>query len=187
MCWCKLFLHWSANTPLQFIWLSCIVQVCKVHGGSEDDHGWLTGAIRAEKRQEPWKKRAGKSSKARLCLRTRTSPLRTRPCSATAPHPLPGCREKSPGYAHRLDPVPSAKGKCLFTCFIDDVIVWLYFITCGTVQPKYNFPCCLDDCWNIPTCPIISVLTITFSTWGGSDKTQPFYMMVTKMTESLWI
>lgn len=99
--------------------------------------------------QKTWKKRAGQSVEARLCLRTRTSPLRTRPCSVTAPRPLSGCRETSPGYAHRLDPVPWVKDKCLsehLVCLFCHVLLLRscdYLargqLTCVTCQTVYLF------------------------------------------------
>ena len=60
------------------------------------------GTVPASNTEEPWKQRGGQSVQVRsLCLRTWTSPLATRPCSLTAPRPSPGCREMSPGGAHR--------------------------------------------------------------------------------------
>lgn len=89
------------------------------------------GANQVEKKPEPWRRRAGPSVEARLCSRTQTSPQRTRPCSVTAPRPSPGCRRRSPGYAHRSDAVPAARGKCPGAFLVCQVLMgYLLLIRC---------------------------------------------------------
>lgn len=53
---------------------------------------------------KPWEWRRGRIVDVRSCLRTQTSPQRTRPCSLTAPRPLADCGAASPGDVHRSDP-----------------------------------------------------------------------------------
>lgn len=93
------------------------------------------GAIQVEKKHQPWRRRAGPSVEARLCSRTRTSPQRTRPCSVTDPRPLPGCGRRSPGYAHRSDAVPAARGKCPGAFLVCQVLMgYLLLIRCWGIS-----------------------------------------------------
>lgn len=101
---------------------------------------WLptpAGSIRVEEKQQPWKKPVEKNVEARLCLRTGTFLRMTPPCSVTAPRPSPGCRARSPGDAHRSDPVPRGNAVVLSTRVF--VLTWIEPVT-GWSIPKEIFP-----------------------------------------------